>query len=147
MATNGMQEGGLNHGWTRMTPERLRFAQPQPRFSWMTRARDLVSPGRLLFDDEHELAVKQIPEPDPRLSVPGSPRDSPRKTRGTNLLAYVLVPATASRRLSPSRGEGCHARLSLQFKNTQSSPRPRNGGEGSGVRGHISMALTPASPL
>jgi hypothetical protein len=54
MATNGMQEGGLNHGWTRMTPERLRFAQPQPRFSWMTRALDLVSPGRLLFDDEHE---------------------------------------------------------------------------------------------
>jgi hypothetical protein len=82
-----------------MTPERLRFAQPQPRFSWMTRARDVVSPGRLLFDDEHDLAVKQIPEPDPKLLVPGSPRDSPRKTRGTNLLAFVLVPETAARRL------------------------------------------------
>jgi len=98
----------------------------------MTRARDVVSPGRLLFDDEHDLAVKQIPEPDPKLLVPGSPRDSPRKTRGTNLLAYVLVPATAAPRLSPSRGEECHAHLPLQKKYTILPSPPETGERGWG---------------
>jgi len=45
------------------------------------------------------------------------------------------------RPLSPARGEGCHSRFPLQLKNTNSSPRPRNGGEGSGVRGHGVLAI------
>jgi hypothetical protein len=51
----------------------------------------------------------------------------PRGTKGT----FTPHP----RPLSPSRGEGCHTRFSMRLKNTKSSPRPRNGGEGSGVRG------------
>jgi hypothetical protein len=55
-------------------------------------------------------------------------------------VAHVKIKGTVTphpRPLSPSRGEGCQVRFPLQLKHTNSSPRPRNGGEGPGVSGQI----------
>jgi len=57
-------------------------------------------------------------------------------TRSPTITAPIRRLKTINPPLTPrSSGERCHARFPLQPKNTNSSPRPRNGGEGSGVRG------------
>ena len=147
MATNGRQEGWFE---SRMDTNDTGAASLCSAATTFFVDDSRTGPGftrQTAVDDEHELAVKQIPEPDPRLSVPGAPRDSPRKTRGTNLLAFRARPCYRCAQARPFQGQGAPRAPFTAIQKHTILPSPPERGRGVGGEGATSPRHSPQPPL